>query len=75
MYLRLPTRPDYEEKIWDHAAGSIVITEAGGRVTDVRGVDLDFSLGRTLKDNKGVIVTNGHLHERVLGAVKQVLSL
>lgn len=75
VYLRLPTRPDYEEKIWDHAAGSIVITEAGGRVTDVNGTELDFSLGRTLKDNKGVIVTNGLLHDRVLAAVKDVLSL
>ena len=75
VYLRLPTRPDYEEKIWDHAAGSIVITEAGGRVTDVNGTELDFSLGRTLKDNKGVIVTNGLLHDRVLAAVKDVLGL
>jgi 3'(2'), 5'-bisphosphate nucleotidase len=75
VYLRLPTRADYEEKIWDHAAGAVVITEAGGRVTDVNGDDLDFSLGRTLKNNKGVIVTNGRLHERVIAAVKEVLGL
>jgi 3'(2'), 5'-bisphosphate nucleotidase len=74
IYLRLPTRKDYEEKIWDHAAGAIVIREAGGRVTDVRGKDLDFSLGRTLKDNLGVIVTNGHLHEDVVSAVREVLG-
>ena len=75
VYLRLPTRADYEEKIWDHAAGAIVITEAGGRVTDVNGNDLDFSLGRTLKKNKGVVVTNGRLHDRVIAAVKEVLKL
>jgi len=75
VYLRLPTRADYEEKIWDHAAGSIVIEEAGGRVTDVTGKDLDFSLGRTLKKNKGVVVTNGRLHGRVIEAVKEVLGL
>jgi 3'(2'), 5'-bisphosphate nucleotidase len=75
VYLRLPARADYEEKIWDHAAGAIVITEAGGRVTDVDGKELDFSLGRTLKNNKGVIVTNGRLHDRVIAAVKEVLSL
>ena len=28
-----PSRPDYRECIWDQAAGSIVIEEAGGRVT------------------------------------------
>ena len=74
IYLRLPTRKDYEEKIWDHAAGAIVIREAGGRVSDVRGRDLDFSLGRTLRDNTGVIVSNGILHERVLRAVGEVLG-
>jgi 3'(2'), 5'-bisphosphate nucleotidase len=74
IYLRLPTRKGYEEKIWDHAAGSMVIQEAGGRVTDVRGKDLDFSLGRTLRDNLGVIVTNGHVHDRVVAAVREVLG-
>ena len=34
IYLRLPTRADYREKIWDQAAGSIVVEEAGGTVTD-----------------------------------------
>ena len=75
IYLRLPTRKDYEEKIWDHAAGSIVVSEAGGRVTDVLGRDLDFSQGRTLKDNSGVIVTNGRLHEPVVAAVREVLGV
>lgn len=75
IYLRLPTRKDYEEKIWDHAAGAAVIQEAGGRVTDVRGRDLDFSLGRTLRENKGVVVTNGRVHDRVIDAVRAVLGI
>ncbi|NOZ55255.1 MAG: 3'(2'),5'-bisphosphate nucleotidase [Calditrichaeota bacterium] len=74
VYLRLPTRADYEEKIWDHAAGWIVVQEAGGKVTDVHGNPLDFSLGRTLKANKGVIATNGRLHDPVLSAVRAVLG-
>jgi 3'(2'), 5'-bisphosphate nucleotidase len=74
IYLRLPTRKGYEEKIWDHAAGAAVIREAGGRVSDVRGRDLDFSLGRTLRDNVGVVVTNGHVHDRVIEAVRGVLG-
>ena len=73
IYLRLPTRADYEEKIWDHAAGWMVVTEAGGQVSDVYGRPLDFSLGRTLKNNKGVVATNGRLHDRVIEAVGQVL--
>ncbi len=75
IYLRLPTKKGYEEKIWDHAAGSIVIREAGGRATDVRGHDLDFSLGRTLRNNLGVVVTNGILHDRVVAAVRKVLGV
>ena len=74
IYLRLPTRKDYEEKIWDHAAGSMVVSEAGGRITDVDGKPLDFSIGRTLRDNTGVVVTNGHVHDEVVAAVKQVLG-
>ena len=58
-YLRLPTRADYQEKIWDHAAGMLVVEEAGGRVTDIHGKKLDFSLGHTLAENKGVVATNG----------------
>ena len=75
IYLRLPTRADYEEKIWDHAAGAIVITEAGGKVTDVRGKPLNFGLGRTLTDNTGVVATNGRLHDQVVAAVRQVLGV
>ena len=46
--------------------GNWVVTEAGGRVTDVRGAPLDFGLGRGLSANKGVIVTNGALHDEVV---------
>jgi 3'(2'), 5'-bisphosphate nucleotidase len=69
IYLRLPTRADYREKIWDHAAGYLVVTEAGGRVTDVDGKPLDFGRGRTLAGNRGVIATSGPIHDAVLAAV------
>ena len=73
IYLRLPTREDYEEKIWDHAAGYILVKEAGGRVTDCLGKELDFSLGRTLKNNVGIVGSNGRIHEEILKAVKEVV--
>lgn len=75
IYLRLPTRADYVERIWDHAAGWRVITEAGGRVTDVRGEPLDFGRGRGLEANKGVVATNGLLHDRVVAVVREVLGM
>ncbi len=74
VYLRLPTRSDYREKIWDHAGGVLVVEEAGGTVTDITGKPLDFSLGAELLGNQGVVVTNGDLHEEVLEAVQAVLN-
>jgi 3'(2'), 5'-bisphosphate nucleotidase len=74
IYLRLPTRKDYQEKIWDHAAGVIVVEEAGGRVTDVRGEPLDFWQGRTLARNAGVVCTSGTIHDEVVAAARQVLE-
>ena len=75
IYLRLPTLKDYREKIWDHAAGLIVVEEAGGRVTDVRGHDLDFGHGRKLENNAGVIATNGPIHDQVLEAVSRFVDV
>jgi 3'(2'), 5'-bisphosphate nucleotidase len=75
IYLRLPTRPGYVEKIWDHAAGVAVIVEAGGQVSDVYGAPLEFGHGRQLEVNKGVIVTNGAFHAEVVAAVRAVLGI
>ncbi len=69
IYLRLPTRADYREKIWDHAAGKLVVEGAGGRVTDIDGRELDFTRGRTLDDNRGIVATCGAIHDEVLAAV------
>jgi 3'(2'), 5'-bisphosphate nucleotidase len=66
IYLRLPTRPGYVEKIWDHAAGAIVIEEAGGRVTDIEGRPLEFQHGSRLEANRGIVASNGLLHDQVL---------
>ncbi len=74
VYLRLPTKTGYFEKIWDHAGGVIVVEEAGGTVSDIQGQPLDFSRGRELNQNRGVIVTNGPLHKAVVGAVQSVLA-
>ena len=61
-----PDRPDYREKIWDQAAGSIILEEAGGKITDLLGKPLDFTQGRILKNNRGVLASNGLLHEKIL---------
>lgn len=67
-----PSRPDYRERIWDQAAGAIIVTEAGGRVTDLDGLPLDFTHGRGLERNRGVVATNGYLHDAVLEALARI---
>lgn len=71
VYLRLPTRKDYQEKIWDHAGGVLVVEEAGGTVTDVTGKPLEFTHGRELAANRGVAVSNGPLHAQVIDALRE----
>ncbi len=65
-------QPDYREKIWDQAAGSIVLEEAGGRISDLDGKPLDFTLGRSLARNRGILATNGPLHSSALQALRQI---
>lgn len=94
IYLRLPAKAGYVEKIWvhfstssapphaastkmiaqDHASGALLVAEAGGKVTDMNGRDLDFSKGRTLKENKGVIAASKELHGEVLAAVQKAVA-
>ncbi|BFG30250.1 hypothetical protein CerSpe_165250 [Prunus speciosa] len=73
IYLRFPHK-GYREKIWDHAAGCIVVTEAGGVVADAAGNPLDFSKGKYLDLETGIIVTNQKLMPLLLKAVKESLE-
>ncbi len=74
LMLRLisSARLHYKERIWDHAAGSLVVEEAGGKVTDLDGEDLDFSQGSTLARNRGIVASNGALHQRALSVVREL---
>jgi len=69
-YLRLPTRRGYVERIWDHAAGCCIACEAGAFVTDIFGRNLDFSHGRGLEKNKGVICAPPRVHGRIIEAIE-----
>jgi 3'(2'), 5'-bisphosphate nucleotidase len=74
LLLRLlsASQPDYKEKIWDQAAGSLVLEEAGGRITDLDGRPLDFTTARSLTRNRGVLASNGRLHDAALAALRAV---
>lgn len=71
-YLRLPTKKDYVERIWDHAAGSLIATQTGCAVTDILGHPLDFSHGRGLEKNKGIVCAPPSVHRRIIAAIDQL---
>jgi 3'(2'), 5'-bisphosphate nucleotidase len=77
VYLRMPAptvggKQPYEERIWDHAPGSILVEEAGGKITDSEGAPLRFGLGRGMGKNHGFVATvDEELHGRVISAIKR----
>jgi 3'(2'), 5'-bisphosphate nucleotidase len=73
IYLRF-AHGDYRENVWDHAAGSLIVAEAGGVVTDAFGRPLDFTRGRKLDGNRGIVAAAGSIHQQVLEAVAGVLG-
>ncbi|CAN1854266.1 PAP-specific phosphatase HAL2-like [Linum perenne] len=65
-------RTGYKEKIWDHAAGVVIVQEAGGVVTDAGGRPLDFSGGGAYLEglDRGIIASSGaELHGKIIEAV------
>lgn len=62
----------YREKIWDHAPGALLVLEAGGRVSDAAGAELDFGLGRWLDGMDRGIVTaaSEELHAELVEALR-----
>jgi len=69
IYMRFPP-VGYREKIWDHAAGALIVTEAGGKVTDAIGKKLDFSKGRWLDlGGGGILGSSVKLHDDLVHAV------
>lgn len=51
-------------KQWDTAAAFMLISEAGGRTTDMRGRELVYNTPEVRHLN-GILITNGRIHEAV----------
>jgi 3'(2'), 5'-bisphosphate nucleotidase len=71
LLMRFPPDASFHDSVWDQAAGSLLIEEAGGRVTDLGGGPLDFATGRRLLRNQGMLASNGLLHAAALEAVQR----
>lgn len=53
---------------WDYAAGSLLVEEAGGRVTDFEGNDVGLN-------TKNILASNGKRHNEILEVIAGVRSL
>lgn len=71
-YVRLPRSETYVEKIWDHAAGTLIASRVGCRVTDFSGRPLRFDLGRNMTGNRGVVVAPPALSDRLLEGIDRL---
>jgi 3'(2'), 5'-bisphosphate nucleotidase len=69
LLVRIPASSSYREHVWDQAAGTLAIQEAGGQVTDLAGRPLDFGAGRRLERNTGVVASNSVLHDAIVSAL------
>ncbi|APX21457.1 MAG: 3'(2'),5'-bisphosphate nucleotidase CysQ [Rhodobacteraceae bacterium] len=53
---------------WDIAAGALLLSEAGARLTDRRGAPIRFNAARPLHD--GVVAANPALHDDILAQLR-----
>ncbi|WWC89236.1 3'(2'),5'-bisphosphate nucleotidase [Kwoniella dendrophila CBS 6074] len=78
VYLRIPTKyaggKEYNEKIWDHASGNLLIHESGGICTDMNGKPLNFGVGRNLNQNEGIVAAGKDIHAKAVEAVKKAIG-
>ena len=56
---------------WDYAPGDLLVREAGGEVTDLKGNSISFKDERCISETHGLVVSNGLLHDDVLKILKE----
>ena len=60
-------------KQWDTCASNCIISEAGGKMTDMSGNDLVYNTEIVNHEN-GILVTNGLIHQDALDAISRLDS-
>jgi len=58
-------------KEWDTAASYCIISEAGGRMTDMLGNELTYNNKNVYHEN-GILVTNGLIHDKIVQEFKKL---
>jgi len=58
-------------KEWDSAASYCIISEAGGKMTDMLGNDLTYN-NKDVYHQNGILVTNGLVHNKIIEEFKKL---
>lgn len=69
VFVRVPNAGGRKESVWDHAAGAAIVSGVGGKVSDFDGEALDFSHGKTLRRNRGIVAAGREIHGEVISAI------
>jgi len=69
VYIHLSPRT----KQWDTCAPQLVLTEAGGQLTDLFGKPLSYNVP-DVQNRNGLVATNGASHEQVIKALAPLLA-
>lgn len=73
VLMRVPSRPGAASCIWDHAGAQLIFRELGGVVTDLDGRPIDFSAGRCLSRNRGLLAARRGVHAAVLALARELM--
>ena len=65
--------PSPRTKLWDTCAPQIILEEAGGRFTDLFGLEMRYD-GRDLHNRNGILATNGAAHGAAVKHLKPLLK-
>lgn len=69
LYVHLSPRT----KQWDTCAPEIILTEAGGRLTDLFGRPLEYN-SLEVQNRNGIIASNGAAHDRIVDTLAPLLK-
>lgn len=58
----------FGDELWDYAAGALLVSEAGGKVTDWKGQDWNI-------DSKYILATNSLIHDEIKGSIENLQSI
>jgi len=69
VYIHLSPRT----KQWDTCAPEVILTEAGGRITDLFGYPLDYNVPE-VQNRNGLVASNGASHDQIIETLGPLLK-